>query len=128
MLYKQLYHILFTGYNRIKDSNSMLSDMTAKDKEIKMSELTLEKQSSTTDFVGGKWQSEINVRDFIQKNYTPYDGDSSFLAGPTEATTKLWQECCELFKKNAKTAVYLIWIQKLFLQSLHTVPAILTRA
>ena len=74
--------------------------MTAKDKEIKMSELTLEKQSSTTDFVGGKWQSEINVRDFIQKNYTPYDGDSSFLAGPTEATTKLWQECCELFKKE----------------------------
>ena len=72
----------------------------AKDKEIKMSELTLEKQSSTTDFVGGKWQSEINVRDFIQKNYTPYDGDSSFLAGPTEATTKLWQECCDLFKKE----------------------------
>ena len=65
-----------------------------------MSELTLEKQSSTTDFVGGKWQSEINVRDFIQKNYTPYDGDSSFLAGPTEATTKLWQECCDLFKKE----------------------------
>ncbi len=72
----------------------------AKDKEIKMSELTLEKQSSTTDFVGGKWQSEINVRDFIQRNYTPYDGDSSFLAGPTEATTKLWQECCDLFKKE----------------------------
>ena len=65
-----------------------------------MSELTLEKQSSTTDFVGGKWQSEINVRDFIQKNYTPYDGDSSFLAGPTEVTTKLWQECCDLFKKE----------------------------
>lgn len=71
-----------------------------KDKEIKMSELTLEKQSSTTDFVGGKWQSEINVRDFIQKNYTLYEGDSSFLAGPTEATTKLWEECCELFKKE----------------------------
>ena len=65
-----------------------------------MSELTLEKQSSSTDFVGGKWQSEINVRDFIQRNYTPYDGDSSFLAGPTEATTKLWQECCDLFKKE----------------------------
>lgn len=71
-----------------------------KDKEIKMSELTLEKQSSTTDFVGGKWQSEINVRDFIQKNYTLYEGDSSFLAGPTAATTKLWEECCELFKKE----------------------------
>ena len=65
-----------------------------------MSELTLERESSTTDFVGGKWQTEINVRDFIQKNYTPYDGDPSFLAGPTEATTKLWQECCELFKKE----------------------------
>ena len=74
--------------------------MDRKDKEIKMSELTLEKQSSTTDFVGGKWQSEINVRDFIQRNYTPYDGDSSFLAGPTEATKKLWQECCDLFKKE----------------------------
>jgi formate C-acetyltransferase len=65
-----------------------------------MSELTLERESSSVDFVGGKWQSEINVRDFIQKNYTPYDGDSSFLAGPTAATTKLWQECCDLFKKE----------------------------
>ena len=74
--------------------------MGDEDKEIKMSELTLERESSATDFVGGKWQSEINVRDFIQKNYTPYDGDSSFLAGPTEATTKLWQECCDLFKKE----------------------------
>ena len=44
--------------------------------------------------------TKINVRDFIQKNYTPYDGDSSFLAGPTAATTKLWEECCELFKKE----------------------------
>ena len=62
---------------------------------------TLEKKKySTTEFVGGKWQQEINVRDFIQKNYTPYDGDSSFLAGPTDATTKLWQECCDLFKKE----------------------------
>ena len=65
-----------------------------------MSELTLEKKSSSVEFVGGKWQTEINVRDFIQKNYTPYDGDSSFLAGPTAATTKLWEECCELFKKE----------------------------
>lgn len=66
-----------------------------------MSELTLEKETTmTTDFVGGKWQTEINVRDFIQKNYTLYEGDSSFLAGPTEATTKLWQECCDLFKKE----------------------------
>ena len=36
------------------------------------------------------WQDEVNVRDFIQQNYTPYDGDESFLSGPTEATDKLW--------------------------------------
>ncbi len=63
-------------------------------------ELTLNKTSPNTDFVGGKWQQEINVRDFIQKNYTPYDGDSKFLAEPTEATKKLWQECCDLLKKE----------------------------
>ncbi len=66
-----------------------------------MSELALEKEiQMMSDFVGGKWQTEINVRDFIQKNYTLYEGDSSFLAAPTEATTLLWQECCELFKKE----------------------------
>ncbi len=53
-----------------------------------------------TPFVSGKWQQEINVRDFIQKNYTPYEGDSSFLAEATEATSKLWQECCDLLKKE----------------------------
>ena len=41
-------------------------------------------------FKGRLWKEEINVRDFIQNNYTPYDGDESFLAGPTEATNKLW--------------------------------------
>ena len=41
-------------------------------------------------FEGRLWKEEINVRDFIQKNYRPYDGDESFLAGPTEATNKLW--------------------------------------
>lgn len=62
---------------------------------------TLDKKSyPTTEFISGKWQQEINVRDFIQKNYTPYEGDSSFLAKPTEATTKLWQECCDLLKKE----------------------------
>ena len=55
---------------------------------------------SSTKFVGGKWQTEINVRDFIQRNYTPYEGDSSFLAKATPATIKLWEECCELFKKE----------------------------
>ena len=40
-------------------------------------------------FKKGVWETEINVRDFIQKNYTPYDGDDSFLAGPTKATSEL---------------------------------------
>ena len=52
-------------------------------------------------FVRGKWsQDEINVRDFIQKNYTPYEGDDSFLAGPTKATTKLWDKIMEYTKKE----------------------------
>ncbi|MBQ8199227.1 MAG: formate C-acetyltransferase [Lachnospiraceae bacterium] len=53
-----------------------------------------------TDFVGGKWEHEINVRDFIQKNYTPYDGDDSFLAGPTQNTTDLWAMVMDLTKKE----------------------------
>ena len=52
------------------------------------------------DFESGDWQSEINVRDFIQKNYTPYEGDSSFLASPTEKTKKLWDEVLELYKEE----------------------------
>jgi formate C-acetyltransferase len=52
-------------------------------------------------FVPGKWSNdEINVRDFIQRNYTPYEGDASFLAGPTERTTKLWNIILELSKKE----------------------------
>ena len=53
-------------------------------------------------FVGGVWQKEINVRDFIQKNYTPYDGDESFLAGPTEATKELWAQVMELSEEERK--------------------------
>ena len=51
-------------------------------------------------FKGRLWKEEINVRDFIQNNYTPYDGDESFLAGPTEATNKLWGKLQELQKKE----------------------------
>ena len=51
-------------------------------------------------FKGTKWKQEIDVRDFIQKNYTPYDGDESFLAGPTEATDKLWGRLQELQKEQ----------------------------
>lgn len=49
-------------------------------------------------FVGGKWQKEVNVRDFIQKNYTPYEGDDSFLAAPTQNTKDLWQQVLDLSK------------------------------
>ena len=48
----------------------------------------------------GEWTKEIDVRDFIQNNYTPYEGDSKFLAGPTEKTKKLWDEVLELYKKE----------------------------
>ncbi|MEE0865664.1 MAG: formate C-acetyltransferase [Clostridia bacterium] len=51
-------------------------------------------------FKKGKWSAEINVRDFIQRNYTPYEGDSSFLVGPTKKTTKLWNKVLELYKKE----------------------------
>ena len=52
------------------------------------------------DFKTGSWTKSVDVRNFIQTNYTPYEGDDSFLAGATEATTKLWAEVSELFKKE----------------------------
>ena len=55
-------------------------------------------------FKQGRWTKEIDVRGFIQANYTPYEGDSSFLAGATENTTKLWDEVLELFKKERQAS------------------------
>ncbi|NLG33599.1 MAG: formate acetyltransferase, partial [Syntrophomonadaceae bacterium] len=52
------------------------------------------------NFNPGLWTHEINVRDFIQKNYTPYEGDSRFLNPPTENTEKLWSQCQELLKQE----------------------------
>ncbi|MBO5312516.1 MAG: formate C-acetyltransferase [Clostridia bacterium] len=51
-------------------------------------------------FKGGAWETEINVRDFIQKNYTPYDGDDSFLQGPTKATLDLWEQVSDLKRQE----------------------------
>lgn len=51
-------------------------------------------------FKGGVWEKEINVRDFIQKNYTPYEGDETFLAGPTKATNELWEQVMELTEEE----------------------------
>ena len=55
------------------------------------------------NFNKGDWETEINVRDFIQRNYTPYNGDESFLAGATPKTTKLWNEVLELYKKEKES-------------------------
>ncbi|MFL6557427.1 MAG: pyruvate formate lyase family protein, partial [Bacillus sp. (in: firmicutes)] len=51
-------------------------------------------------FTKGAWSKEVNVRDFILKNFTPFEGDHSFLAGPTDATTKLWEQVMELTKQE----------------------------
>ncbi len=52
------------------------------------------------EFIGGKWQRDIDVRNFIQKNYTIYEGDSSFLVAPTEKTKKVWKRCVELLSEE----------------------------
>ena len=51
-------------------------------------------------FTHGKWSEEVDVRDFIQRNYTPYEGDGTFLAPPTDATLRLWKEICDLSAKE----------------------------
>ena len=51
-------------------------------------------------FQGGLWQTEINVRDFIQQNYTPYDGDGAFLAGATPRTLGIWNTLTALFAQE----------------------------
>jgi len=52
------------------------------------------------NFAAGTWTKEVNVRDFILKNFKPYEGDDSFLVGPTEATTKLWDQVMDLTKQE----------------------------
>ena len=61
------------------------------------------RQNAWEGFADGEWQTSINVRDFIQKNYTPYEGDASFLAGPTARTTALWAKMAELLKKEQQS-------------------------
>lgn len=56
-------------------------------------------------FTEGSWNKAIDVRDFIQKNYTPYEGNESFLAGPTERTKELWQVCNDLIVEELKKGV-----------------------
>ena len=74
---------------------------------IAVSELTKENQSPSgwNGFKTGLWQKDINVRDFIQQNYQPYDGDGSFLAPATERTNKLWAHLSELFVEERRKGV-----------------------
>ena len=59
-------------------------------------------QEAWEGFTGGNWQIEVDVRDFIQRNYTPYEGDESFLAGPTERTKDLWNTVLGLLEEERK--------------------------
>src|SRR4030095_2060721 len=68
-------------------------------------ELTNKKVEGWQGFNVGIWQSEINVRDFIQQNYRPYEGDASFLANATVRTTKIWDRLNELFVEERKKGV-----------------------
>jgi len=57
------------------------------------------------DFKQGSWMTDVNVRSFIQHNYTPYEGDASFLVGPTERTTQLWEEVKTLMQEESKKGI-----------------------
>lgn len=56
-------------------------------------------------FVPGDWMKSVNTRDFIQKNYTPYNGDDKFLSGVSAKTKQLWEELSELIKKETEKGV-----------------------
>lgn len=58
------------------------------------------------DFVPGEWERSVDVRDFVQRNYTAYHGDESFLTGPTERTTRVWQELSAMFPEERERGVY----------------------
>ena len=57
-------------------------------------------------FVAGPWQDGVDVRDFIQRNYTPYTGDGTFLAGPTPRTTAIWEKLTAMFPAERERGVY----------------------
>lgn len=62
-------------------------------------------RSEWYEFQPGSWTTEINVRSFIQHNYTPYEKDASFLAGPTERTKRLWKKAMDLMKEETKKGI-----------------------
>lgn len=74
-------------------------------------------------FNGGVWEREINVRDFIQKNYTPYDGNEEFLSGPTQNTKDLWDQVMDLTKQEREAGGVLDMDTKIIPPSPPTDPA-----
>ena len=56
-------------------------------------------------FKPGPWQTRVNLRDFIQRNYTPYEGDASFLVGPTARTRKVWEKLLPLLAQEREKGV-----------------------
>ena len=75
-----------------------------------MATTTIDTAQQTADawqgFTPGPWQESVDVRDFIQRNYTAYDGDSSFLSGPTERTTHVWETLSAMFPEEREKGVY----------------------
>ena len=57
-------------------------------------------------FTAGPWQDEIDVRDFIQRNYTPYAGDAAFLTGATARTTRIWDTLSAMFPEEREKGIY----------------------
>jgi len=79
--------------------------MKATEQNLNLPFLTDDIPSQYRSFTAGTWSTEIDVRDFIQKNYTPYEGDASFLEGPTDTTKLLWHEVLSLKIKEQKEGV-----------------------
>ena len=63
-------------------------------------------EKAWSGFEGNSWKTSINVRNFIQKNYTPYEGDESFLEGPTEASLSLWDKLTKMFEVEREKGIY----------------------
>ena len=80
--------------------------MTTKSEDTQVTPEGVESNKAWEGFKGGVWCDSIDVRDFIQQNYTPYEGDSSFLAPATERTNKVWQSLVDLFPEEREKGVY----------------------
>lgn len=99
-MYTQLSHLLSLMFSATKKENHKFP-ATESDTQSDIDKNQLAWQEFTT----GKWTKEVNVRDFIQKNYTPYTGDESFLTGATKATETLWDEVKELMGQEREKGV-----------------------